>query len=158
MGFRQDDPLSPYMYPLVSEYLSGLINAAVLQNKYMGFRCCRSGPIISHLFFVDDSILFTGASSKDCLSIHMILVYSNVSGQVLNFEKSGICVSNYMSRVEQERLGTIIEVWRVWCHEHYLGLQSFSGRNKRMLFESIKDRIRNKIKGWRKNLLSVGGK
>ena len=44
------------------------------------------------------------------------------------------------------------------CHERYLGLPGFCGKNKISLFNGIKDRILNKIKGWRSYLFSVGGK
>ena len=35
---------------------------------------------------------------------------------------------------------------------------SFAGRNKRQLFDSIKDIVWNKVKGWQNMLFSAGGK
>ncbi|KAK3189001.1 hypothetical protein Dsin_028562 [Dipteronia sinensis] len=74
-----------------------------------------------------------------------------------------------ISRKELDRFGTIpwaegiqlaniIVVRLVKCHERYLGLPSFSGKNKLKLFEDIKDRVWAKIKGWRSKLLLIGGK
>ncbi|KAK3220884.1 hypothetical protein Dsin_014854 [Dipteronia sinensis] len=87
---------------------------------------------------------------NDCLSIHRILeVYSNATGQVVNYDKSGLCASNSVPWVEQERLAAIIGVRRVHCHERYLGLPCLFGKNRRLIFDGIKDRIWNIIKGWR---------
>ena len=49
-GLRQGDPLSPYLFLLVSEGLNGLIQQAMATNDIRGFSLCRNGPQISHLF------------------------------------------------------------------------------------------------------------
>ena len=63
-GLRQGDPLSPYLFLLCSEGLNGLIQNAVNDRKIQGFSLCRGGPKISHLFFVDDSLLFVGQEQR----------------------------------------------------------------------------------------------
>ncbi|KAL5547184.1 hypothetical protein UlMin_006871 [Ulmus minor] len=52
----------------------------------------------------------------------------------------------------------ILGVAQVKCHEHYLGLPCFSSKNKSNLFTSIKDRVWNKLCGWKSKLLSAGGR
>ena len=42
--------------------------------------------------------------------------------------------------------------------EKYLGLPSLVGRNKKNTFNSIKDKLRNKLVGWKEKLLSKAGK
>ncbi|KAL5572390.1 hypothetical protein UlMin_021987 [Ulmus minor] len=56
------------------------------------------------------------------------------------------------------RMVSIMGVAQVKCHEHYLGLPCFSGKNKSKLFASIKDRVWNKLCGWKSKLLSAGGR
>ncbi|KAK3205554.1 hypothetical protein Dsin_019600 [Dipteronia sinensis] len=46
---------------------------------------------------LDDGLLFVGASLRECMVISRILeVYSRASGQLANFDKSGMCVSRSM--------------------------------------------------------------
>ena len=63
-GLRQGDPLSPYLFLLCSEGLNGLIQNAINDGKIHGFSLCSLGPKISHLFFVDDSLLFVGQEQR----------------------------------------------------------------------------------------------
>ncbi|KAK3230120.1 hypothetical protein Dsin_002001 [Dipteronia sinensis] len=67
-----------------------------------------------------------------------------------SYEMCEVCVyvSSSVSRALGDRLARVLGVQRVPCHERYLGLPSFGGRDKRKLFENIKDRIWNKIKVW----------
>lgn len=60
-GLQQGDPLSPYLFVLCLEYLSNLINEAVSRNDLICIKTSRNGPIISHMFFADDLILFAQA-------------------------------------------------------------------------------------------------
>ena len=79
-GLRKRGPLSPYLFLLCSEGLNGLINNAVYEGKIKGYSLCRNGPKISHLFFVDDSLLFCKVSSGDVTTIQNILeVYESAS-------------------------------------------------------------------------------
>ena len=43
-------------------------------------------------------------------------------------------------------------------HEKYLGLLSLVGRNKKNTFNSIKDKLRKKLAGWKEKLLSKAEK
>ncbi|KAK3195709.1 hypothetical protein Dsin_027019 [Dipteronia sinensis] len=63
-----------------------------------------------------------------------------------------------VSKSEGIRLANIIGVKLVHCHERYLRLPSFSGKNKKQLFNNINDRIWNKLKGWQGRLFLIDGK
>lgn len=65
-GIRQGDPLSPYLFIMVSEVLSCMINRAYLDNRLVGLRLGATGPMISHLLFANDSLFFLMASVQNC--------------------------------------------------------------------------------------------
>ena len=43
-------------------------------------------------------------------------------------------------------------------HTKYIGLPSFIGRSKKQVFPTLKERIGQKLAGWKGKLLSMGGK
>ncbi|KAK2653573.1 hypothetical protein Ddye_013429 [Dipteronia dyeriana] len=129
------------------------------QGVCRGFRCDRPGPVISHLFFIDDSLLYIGASAKDCQAIRNILgVYSRASGQQVNFEKSSMCVSKGVSSSMGDKLVRLIGVQRVRCLDRYLGIPDFASKNKKQLHKDIKEHVWNRIRGWQGKLLSIEGR
>ncbi|KAK3228942.1 hypothetical protein Dsin_000823 [Dipteronia sinensis] len=61
-GLRQGCSISPYLFLFCVEALSSLISNSERNGRMLGIRYGRGGPLISHLFFTDDSILFCRAS------------------------------------------------------------------------------------------------
>ena len=57
-GIRQRNPLSPYLFLLCAEGLSSMLRKATESNQVHGLLSCRGGVKISHLLFVDDTLLF----------------------------------------------------------------------------------------------------
>lgn len=55
---RQGDPLSPYLFLLGAEGLGSLIKKAHVDNLVHGISVARGAPMVSHLFFADDSMVF----------------------------------------------------------------------------------------------------
>ncbi|XP_026437418.1 uncharacterized protein LOC113335613 [Papaver somniferum] len=62
---RQGDSLSPYLFLLVVEILSKLINDAVSRGQLTGFQVVEHGTMISHLQFADDTLIFIDASVEE---------------------------------------------------------------------------------------------
>jgi hypothetical protein len=57
-GLRQGDPLSPYLFILITKGLSTLIKKSVARGDLHGVQIFRGAPVVSHLLFVDDCFLF----------------------------------------------------------------------------------------------------
>ncbi|KAK3189692.1 hypothetical protein Dsin_029253 [Dipteronia sinensis] len=84
--------------------------------------------------------------------------YAAASGQVVNFSKYVLCVSMSVSRAEGTHLAVVVGVNLGDCHERYLGLLSFASKINKQLFIDIKNRVLEKVKGWKNKLLRAGGK
>ena len=90
-GLRQGDPISPYLFLLCADAFSTLLTKAALEKKIHGARICRGAPLVSHLFFADDSILFTKASVQECSVVaDIISKYERASGQSQS-KQNGSC-------------------------------------------------------------------
>ncbi|GAU37390.1 hypothetical protein TSUD_22640 [Trifolium subterraneum] len=158
-GLRQGDPLSPYLFILVTECLTALIHQAVGRGDLHGVRICRGAPEVSHLLFADDCFLFCKASVAEVNELMMILhTYETASGQEVNLVKSEVFISRNMSQAAKEDLSRILGVKLVLGTGIYLGLPSMVGRSKKAIFSYIKDRIWRRINSWRGRALSKAGK
>jgi hypothetical protein len=158
-GLRQGDPLSPYLFILVTEGLTALIRNSVNRGDLHGVRVCRGAPMVSHLLFADDCFLFCRSNLNETNKLmHILKTYEVASGQEINLTKSEVFFSRNLSRAAQEDLSKIMGVRHVLGTGNYLGLPSMIGRKKRDIFAYIKDRIWKRINSWRGRALSKAGK
>uniref|UniRef100_A0A2N9ETE5 Reverse transcriptase domain-containing protein n=1 Tax=Fagus sylvatica TaxID=28930 RepID=A0A2N9ETE5_FAGSY len=158
-GLRQGDPLSPYLFLLCAEGLHSLISRASEQGELQGVALCRRGPRITHLFFADDSLLFTKATTRDCAKLQEILLrYERASGQQVNRDKTAIFFSKDTPMGIQEAIKATLGVPIIKQYERYLGLPSFVGKNRTACFTQLKERVWSKLMGWKEKLLSQAGR
>ncbi|KAL9670862.1 hypothetical protein QQ045_008421 [Rhodiola kirilowii] len=159
IGLRQGDPLSPYLFLFCTEWLSAKILEAVSRKNITGISICRKAPVISHLFFADDSIFYLKAERGKAENLHHILrLYETVSGQKINYEKSEICFSKNTPVEVRLSICDILRVPQVGCHSKYLGLLLLAEQKKSELFRGIVDKVWRKVKDWKCRLLSAGGR
>lgn len=93
-GLRQGDPISPYLFLLCAEGLGGLLQKAHDDGKLHGIAVNRGAPLISHLFFADDCILFARANLREAACLKSIFqTYESLSGQKINIAKSAVSFS-----------------------------------------------------------------
>ena len=147
-GIRQEDPLSPYLFLLCLEGLNGLIERAFDRKHIEGFSLCKNSLKISHLFFVDNSLLFCCARLEDVRKIQEILgKYEVALGQKINSDKTTLFFSKNVSDSSKELVKNLLAVPEIREYEKNLGFPAVVGRNKKASLNYIKDRIWGKLQG-----------
>lgn len=137
-GLRQRDPLSPYIFVLCMERLSHIISNSIHEGVWRGVKLSRSGPMLPHLFFVDDMILFSEASPQqmqvmlDCLDTF----YSSY-GQKINYHKSLLFCSKSVGVDLALQLSELLSIPLTLNLGKYLEVPTIHGRLAKNMFEDI---------------------
>jgi hypothetical protein len=157
-GLHQGDPLSPYLFLICAE-VSSLLHHAERNDLIQGIRICNGAPSVSHLLFADDSLILMKATSSNASCFSDVLeLYEACFGQQINKEKSSIMFSKNTKVRVRGILKEILEVQSETVNERYLRLPVYISRSRKEAFQYLKDKIWNRIQGWKEKLLSKAGK
>ena len=95
----------------------------------------------------------------ECEKIQELLgFYEDASGQMINRSKTTLFFNKNTDAQTMEEIKLSLHVPAIQHYEKYLGLPSFVGRGKKACFTQIKERIWEKMQGWKEKLLSQAGK
>ncbi|XP_057459108.1 uncharacterized protein LOC130749749 [Lotus japonicus] len=124
-----------------------------------GIKISRRAPVISHLLFADDSVMFARARVEEAQCLKQILAtYERVSGQMINLDKSMLSVSRNVHDNCFHELKQLLNVKAVEGYDKYLGLPTIIGKSKTQIFNFVKERVWKKLKGWKEKFLSRAGR
>ncbi|WZZ36966.1 hypothetical protein YC2023_020367 [Brassica napus] len=158
-GLRQGDPMSPYLFILCAEVLSGLCSKAQEAGALPGIKVAHNCPPINHLLFADDTMFFTLSDQSSCSNLLAILArYERASGQCISTSKLAITFLSKTPLPAKNRVKLTLSIDKEGGIGKYLGLPEHFGRRKRNIFNSIIDRIRQKVLSWSTRFLSGAGK
>ena len=127
--------MSPYVFVLCMERLSHAISHSLREGKWKPISLGRNGPLLSHLLFADDLVLFVEGLNEQVTVIEdSLLQFCDSLGQKISKHKSLVFSQNvgdeFRSQVEQGLGMTITQDLG-----RYLGVPIL---HKRVLIFSIK--------------------
>ncbi|XP_026378777.1 uncharacterized protein LOC113273242 [Papaver somniferum] len=125
-----------------------------------GIKISRSAPKINHLLFADDCLLFCKANETQ---VHKLLdaitQFSQCSGQLINFSKSAVYFSSNTIPDDCQVISGTLQVRSLnISDEKYLGLPFFIGRNKRIPFSTLCDKMGYRFSKWSGKNISEAGR
>ena len=146
-GLRQGCPLSPYLFIICAKVFSNLLVQAKQQKLIQGLHFGKDASV-SHLLFVDDSLIFVKVAVEDCSHLKAVFeCYSRASGQIFNYQKSSMFFSQNTKEDRATAIKDIFQLQVISRHEKYLGLSSMIGMKTKSFFNEVKLRVLNKIQG-----------
>ena len=85
-------------------------------------------------------------------------LYEKASGQKINRNKTTVFFSKATNEGRKEEIKYFLGASEVKEYERYLGLPAVVGKHKKASLNYIKERVWNKLQGWKEKLLSQAGR
>lgn len=158
-GLRQGDPLSPYLFLLVADCLSVLIEKQETVGRLQGTTVSRRGPRITHLLFADDSMLFFRANEEQTLVVKQVLqTFERGTGQLLSPAKCSLLVNEDHSEDMVTRVCHVVCLQRLDFKAKYLRLSTPHGRMRRGQLQPLEECFVKRMVAWKEHDLSSTAK
>lgn len=130
-----------------------LLNEA---NLWDPMKASRNDPSFSHLFFMDDLVLFAQADRKNCCNVRETLdSFCELSGQKASLHKSKVYFSPNIDPNLREEMCVILGINSTPNLGKYLGVPLKLLGSSSQDFNFVIDKVQNKLQRWKSNLLSI---
>jgi hypothetical protein len=159
-GARQGDPLSPFLFVLVMEAFSRMISAIYSRGLISGFSVGsreHDRVEVSHLLFVDDTLVFCGVDASQISYMGALLVcFEAVLGLKVNLTKLVLVLVGSLEDVNQlaDRLGCGTTNLPL----KYLGLPLGASFKLKATWKDLEDLMARRLAHWKCLYLSKGGR
>ncbi|GJT71235.1 RNA-directed DNA polymerase, eukaryota, reverse transcriptase zinc-binding domain protein [Tanacetum coccineum] len=157
-GIRQGDPMSPYLFTLVMEVLTLLLQRKIRENH--GFKYhygCKELKMVN-LCFADDLMIFCHGDPLSAGVIKdAIQEFSDVSGLFPNLNKSTLYFG-CMVEAEKEQIRRIMQINEGSLPTKYLGVPLITKCLGVKDCQNLVDKIKGRTEDWKCKYLSYAGR
>ena len=157
-GLRQRDPLSPMLFLVKMEVFKRMLKKVEGVGFISGFKADGrrgDGICVSHLLFVDNTILFCDANVEPILHIKMLLLCF----QAMTSLKVNVLKSEMVPIAEVDNVHALAKILgcRVGTSPmSYLGMPLGAFHKSTSIWNPIFEILERKLAGWKKLYLSKG--
>jgi hypothetical protein len=157
-GLRQGDPLFPFLFNLVADVLTKMLDKTAKEKLTVGLLDqFRSGGVVS-LQYADDTLLFSNYDTGAIRNLKCVLMlFEQVSRMRINFHKSEWVPTN----LDDEQIHEIAHVLSCPVGKFpikYLGVPLHFEKLKREDLQPVVDKLSKRCARWRGKLLAYSSR
>ncbi|KAJ0477029.1 putative RNA-directed DNA polymerase [Helianthus annuus] len=157
-GLRQGDPLSPFLFVIVMEALTGIMKHATSLGLFSGIKIPNGGPSLSHLMYADDVMFMGEWSSSNVNNLRRVMrCFYLASGLKINLAKCSIYGIGVNDQEVQD-MASIINCKQGTFPFKHLGLVVGANMNLTRNWKSVVDIFKHRLSLWKAKTLSYGGR
>ena len=154
-GLRQGDSLSPFLFTMATDVLSRLILQKESDGLLKGIKVARNCPLISHLMFAEDLIIFSRAHPSDFEAIQDCFnQFHEWLDLSVNTAKSVVSFSTNIHQPAKVEICNQTGLKLVDPNSKYHGFPLHIKSGNQSPFNTIIDKINSRITGWKAKVLS----
>ena len=140
------------------EVLGALITEKCEAKLWNPVKSSRGGLAFSHLFFVDDLVLFAKADRKNYVAVRDALdAFFSLLGQKVSCEKSRVFFSPNVPPEDRSAFCDLLKFRSTPTLGKYLGF-TIKHTSSPQDFSFIIERMQSPLTGWKANLFSFAGR
>lgn len=156
-GLRQGDPISSLLFVLAMDVLSKQLDKGAVNQVFRIHPKCEA-PLVTHLSFADDVLIFFDGSEASLMGILSILdEFRETSGLRVNTAKTALFLDGGDYQLTQAVAGRV--GLQSGCFPvKYLGVPLTSKKLRKQDYQPLLDRISKRLESWTIRHLSFAGR
>ena len=158
-GLRQGDPLSPYLFILVTEGLVSILKKAQQLSVIEAVSIGKAKVNLNLLQFADDTLIFAPKNSSCITNYFRILdIFALMSGLSLNYSKSSFITWNQEDHAWARGIAESVGCIHDRLPFTYLGFPLGAHMNRCSAWNPVLKKIETSLASWKAKLLSRAGR